>query len=252
MPVAITRAVSPRISECELTFLARQPIDASRAAAQHEEYERRLAGFGCTLVHVADAPEMPDAVFVEDAAVVLDDVAIMARPGVPSRQQESASVADVLRRYRPLFRLTDPATLDGGDVLRIGRTLYVGRSQRTNEYAIGQLNDFDVVPVRFHDCLHLKSAVTCIDQGTLLLNPNWIDPKQFRGFDCLAIDPAEPFAANALRVGGALLYSASYPRTRRLLESRGFQVETVDLFELEKAEAGVTCCSLLLEASVSA
>jgi dimethylargininase len=242
--VAITRAVSPRISECELSYIERQPIDFARAAAQHEEYERLLASHGCEIVHVAAAPDMPDSVFVEDTAVVLDDVAIITRPGASSRRGEVESVTEVLRRHRPLFRVTAPATLDGGDVLVIGQRLFVGISQRTNTQAVEQLN---AIPVYFADCLHLKSAVTQIDEETLLLNPRWVDARQFPGLNSIDVDPAEPFAANVLQLGDALLYSASYPRTRKLLEARGYRVEVVDVSELEKAEAGVTCCSVIFE-----
>jgi dimethylargininase len=244
--VAITRAVSPRIAECELSYIERKPIDFARAAAQHDAYERLLSSHGCEIVHVAAAPDMPDSVFVEDTAVVLDAVAIITRPGAPSRRGETESVAEVLRRYRPLFRITEPATLDGGDVLVIGQRLHIGISQRTNVEAIQQLN---AIPVRFQGCLHLKSAVTQIDDETLLLNPRWVDARQFPDSRCIAVDPAEPFASNALRVGDVLLFSASYPRTRGVLESRGYHVEVVDVSELEKAEAGVTCCSIIVSSS---
>lgn len=243
MRIALTRAVSPEIGRCELSFIERQPIDASRAAAQHDEYERRLAALGCKVIHAADAPQMPDAVFVEDAAVALDDVAIITRPGAESRRGETESIAEVLQRYRPLRHIEAPATLDGGDVLVIDEDLYVGLSQRSNMAAVQQLNAF---PIRFQGCLHLKSAVTLIADRTLLLNPEWVDAAQFRGFDIIRVE--EPHGANALRIGEKILYSASYPRTRRLLEKRGFQVEVLDLSELEKAEAGVTCCSVIFSA----
>jgi dimethylargininase len=242
--IAITRSVSPRIAECELSYIERRPIDATLASRQHEEYERQLAAHGCILVRVPNTPEMPDGVFVEDTAVVLDDLAIITRPGALSRRGEIDSVAEVLQRYRPLLRIKEPATLDGGDVLVIGQRLYVGLSQRTNKEAVRQLN---ATPVHFQDCLHLKSAVTQIDDETLLVNPRWVDDRQFLGLDCIAVDAAEPWAANALRLGDTLLYSASHPRTRRLLEARGFRVEAVDVSELEKAEAGVTCCSVIVE-----
>lgn len=239
----MTRAVSPRIAECELSTIARQPIDAVRAASQHGEYERRLAAHGYEVVRVADAPEMPDAVFVEDAAVVLRDVAIITRPGALSRRGEIESVASALERYRPIRRIEPPATLDGGDVLVVGERLYVGLSRRTNMAAVQQL---DAIPVQFQNCLHLKSAVTLIGDRTLLMNPQWVDPAQFPGFEIIAVDPQEPHGANALRLHDTLLYSASYPRTCTLLESRGFGVETIDVSELEKAEAGVTCCSIIV------
>jgi len=240
--IAVTRALSPEIARCELSYIDRQPIDFPRAAKQHDEYERRLTAHGCQIVHVADAPEMPDGVFVEDAAVVLDGLAIITRPGAMSRRGETESVAAVLKRYRKRRYIEAPGTLDGGDVLTIHGKLYIGVSQRTNEAAIKQLK---AIAVQFRGCLHLKSAVTQIAERTLLLNPQWVDSDQFRRFDIVAVDEDEPFAGNALRLGDALLYSSSYPRTRRLLEARGFHIETLDLFELEKAEAGVTCFSLI-------
>ncbi len=252
MPIAITRAVSPTISQCELSFVARQPIDATRAAMQHDAYERSLQSLGCTIVHVDPAPELPDAVFVEDAAVVLDEVAIVTRPGAASRRPETESVAAALQRYRTIRRIEPPATLDGGDVLRIGRAIYVGHSLRTNDDGIEQLGalaaeyGYAIAPIAFRGCLHLKSAVTQAGEHVLLLNPDWIDARQFHDFQAMRIDPGEPFAANILRIGGALLVGASYPRTRRLLEGRGYRVETVDVSELEKAEGGVTCCAIIV------
>jgi dimethylargininase len=276
--IAITRAVSPALAKCELSYIDRQPINAVRAAAQHDAYERRLAAHGCKVIRIAEAPDMPDGVFVEDAAVVLDDLAIITRPGAISRRAETASVSAALERFRPLRTIEAPATLDGGDVLAIDGKLYIGMSQRTNMAAIRQINAVPSpaasrhplpreraaansepsplgeggpkgrvrgVPVRFQNCLHLKSAVTLIGERTLLMNPQWVDAGQFGDFEVIPVDDKEPFGANALRLDDILLYSASYPRTRRLLESRGFHVETLDLFELEKAEAGVTCCSLI-------
>ena len=209
---------------------------------QHEAYERALAAHGCTIVHAEPEPDMPDAVFVEDAAVVMEDSAIITRPGAISRRAEPHSIAHVLHRYRPLRHVEEPATLDGGDVLAIDGRLYIGISQRTNEAAVQQLG---ATAIRFGNCLHLKSAVTQIGERTLLANREWVDISQFPGFD--VIDVQEPFGANALRIDDVLLYSASYPKTRRRLESRGFRVETLDVSELEKAEAGVTCCSLIFE-----
>jgi dimethylargininase len=251
--IALTRAVSPNIAQCELSYIARQPIDADRAAAQHRDYERCLAAHGCAVIPIAPAPELPDGVFVEDCAVVLDELAILTRPGAESRQAETGSVAAALGFYRLVRAIESPATIDGGDVLRVGRKIYVGQSKRTSEDAILQLRwhvheyGFRVIPVEFKGCLHLKSAATQIDDATLLLNPEWVAPEQFDECDIVAVDPSEPHAANALRVGDALLYSASHPATRRILEARGYHVDPIDLSELEKAEAGVTCCSLVFE-----
>ena len=249
MAIALTRALSPRIAECELTYLDREPVDYVRAAAQHDAYERLLEKHGCTLVHVDPAPEHADGVFVEDAAVVVDEVAVIMRPGAESRRDETDSVAKVLARYRPLLQIEAPATIDGGDVLRVDRNVFVGRGQRTNAEGIAQLSiclapfGYKVVATAFRGCLHLKSAVTMLDERTLLFNPDWVDA--IAGFEMIAVDSAEPFAANVLRLGDVVIVAAEHPRTRRLLEQRRYHVGTPAMSELMKAEAGVTCCSVV-------
>jgi dimethylargininase len=244
--IAFTRAVSPRIVECELSFLDRQPIDFPRAAAQHEAYERALESLGCEIVHIDPAPEHPDGVFVEDAAVILDRYAIITRPGADSRRGETVSVARALESYMEL-RPIESGTLDGGDVLVVDRIIYVGRSARTNSEGIDQLQnlapDYHVLPVDFRDCLHLKSAVTSLGPGVLLANPQWVDVAQFAG--CEIVPVAEPHAANALAIGDSILLGAAYPATRRAIESLGYEVVPIEIGELAKAEAGVTCCSLI-------
>jgi len=253
MLIAITRPVSPSLAKCELTHLARAPIDVARASEQHAAYERLLGSLGVTIVRAPAAPDFPDAVFIEDTAVVLDEVAVITRPGAPSRQGESAAVAPVLANYRPLLLMEPPATLDGGDVLRIGRTLYVGRSGRTNHQGIEQLRslvarfDYRVLPVDFTGCLHLKSAVTDVADGLLLLNPAWISGAAFPGCDTLPIDESESYGANALRIAGAVVYPSQHPRTRDLLVQRGLRVASIDYSELAKAEGAVTCCSLVFD-----
>ncbi len=251
MPIALTRALSPRISECELTFLDREPIDYVRAAAQHEAYERLLEMYGCTIVHVDPTPELADGVFVEDAAVVVDEVAVITRPGAESRRGETGSVARVLDRYRPLRHIEAPATIDGGDVLRVGRKLFVGCGRRTNEDGIAQLRDclapfdYDVIATGLRGCLHLKTAVTMLDERTLLFNPDWVDA--IDGFEMIAVDPAEPFAANVLRLDDVVIIGGEQPRTRDLLAQRGYKTDVSAMSELLKAEAGVTCCSVIFQ-----
>lgn len=252
MKLAITRAVSPALARCELTHLSREPIDAGRAAAQHAEYERALEALGLEVGRLAADPELPDSVFVEDTCVVVDELAIITRPGAESRRPETAAVAEAVACHRALRHIEPPGTLDGGDVLRIGRTLFVGRSLRTNDEGIEQLRrilaplDYQVHAVALHGCLHLKSAVTQVGPRTILVNPAWIDMDAFAGYEQIEVDPAEPFAANALLVGDRVIHPAGYPRTRARLESRGIGVVSVDVSELAKAEGGVTCCSLLL------
>jgi dimethylargininase len=244
--------VPPAIVRCELTHLAREPIDLARAAAQHERYEAVLAHVGCTVRRLPDEPQLPDSVFVEDTAVVLDEVAVVTRPGAPSRRPETDSVAPALARYRTLLCIEPPAALDGGDVMRVGRDLYVGLSGRTNGDGVRQLADllaphgYRVAGIAVRGCLHLKSAVTAVTDDTLLLNPDWVDASRFPRTKRIGVHPSEPSAANALRVGDTLVYPAHAPRTRARLEAAGFRVESVDVSELAKAEAGVTCCSLIV------
>ena len=251
MLIAVTRPVSPTLAQCELTHLAREPIDIARATAQHAAYEQRLGELGAGIVRAPAAPDLPDAVFVEDTALVLAEVAVITRPGSPRRRLETAAVATLLSAYRPLACLTPPATLDGGDVLQIQRTLFVGRSSRTNEAGIEQLRsllapfDYRVIPVEFTGCLHLKSAVTRIADELLLANPEWVSSSPFRPLEAIPVDPREPYGANALRIAGTVVCAEQYPRTRGRMVERGLGVVSLDCSELAKAEGAVTCCSLI-------
>jgi dimethylargininase len=252
MVIALTREVTAAITCCELTHLAREPIDVTRARHEHAEYERALAASGCTIRRLPAGPAEADAAFIEDTAVVLDEVAVIARPGAPSRRGETGPVAEALAAWRPLAEITAPATLDGGDVLRLGRTLFVGLSSRTNAAGADALEriaaplgySVERVPVR--RCLHLKTGVSAVAEDAVLLNRAWVDADHFEGCAIVEVDPAEPFGANALRVGALLIHAAAHPRTRSRLESLGLEVRPVELDELAKAEAGPTCCSLVV------
>ncbi len=251
MRVALIREVSSSLARCELTHLAREPIDVELAREQHHRYERCLASLGCEIRRLPVAAELPDAVFVEDAAVVLDELAIIARPGAASRRAETASVAAALGKDRALRRIEPPGTLDGGDVLAVGRFLYVGLSTRTNASGIEQLRaavepfGYEVRPVALDGCLHLKTAVTRVARDTLLIQRAWVDAVAFAGFELIDVAPGEPMAANALRVGEVVVFPAAYAKTHERLARRGLTVFVVDVSELAKAEGGVTCCSLI-------
>jgi dimethylargininase len=250
--IALTRAVPASLAHCELTHLARVAIDVGRAAAQHELYEEALRALGARVVRLSETPELPDSVFVEDTAVVVDEVAVLTRPGAKSRRAEIPSAAQALASFRELRFLVPPGTLDGGDVLRIGRRLYVGLSGRSNEEGRAQLAallsafGFSVEGVAVSGCLHLKSAVTAIDDETLVVNPAWVDAGAFAARRRIEIDPEEPMAANVLALGGSVLVNASAPRTAERIAAAGYRVREVDQSELAKAESGLTCCSLLL------
>ena len=253
MRIAITRPVSPSIVDCELTYRERQPIDVDLAIEQHRNYERCLVELGCKLDRLPAEPDLPDAVFVEDTAVVLEEAAILMRPGAESRRPEVQSVAEKLQIYRRLLRIESPGTMDGGDVLCVGRQIFVGLSKRTNEAAIAQLKNlvqdfgYRVQAVAIRDCLHLKSAVTQVGRDALLIDPTRVDASVFEGYNRIETDPAEHHAANALLVGEIVIYPSIHIRTQERLEGHGITVRSVDISELAKAEAGVTCSSLVFQ-----
>lgn len=255
---AFTRAVSPRLAECALTHLDRVPIEVARAIAQHAEYERALAGAGLEVIRLPDLPDDPDAVFVEDTALLLDGHAIITRPGVASRAGETESTAAGLAAHFELHRIGS-GFVDGGDVLRLGRTLYVGLSSRTDAAGLTALAElaaplgYTVVRAELRDCLHLKTGATFAGPDAsgapvLLYNPRCIEPAQFASVEPVAVNDDEPAAANCLRAGESLIIPAGNPRTAECLSARGFQVVEVDVSELQKAEAGVTCMSLVDDA----
>ncbi len=252
--IALTREVSPAIVNCELTHLEREPIDLSAAIEQHGRYEEALVALGCTLHRLPPLPDLPDSVFVEDTAIVLPELAIMTRPGAASRRPEVISVAEALGAYRSLAFIESPGTVDGGDVLVIGHTIYVGDSTRTNEEGVRQLArltatlGYTVRSVSISGCLHLKSAVTRVGEKMVLLNPGWVDVGSFEGLEIIEVHPREPFGANAVLIGESILYAAGFDETQRRLETAGVAVRTVETTELQKAEGAVTCCSILASA----
>jgi len=252
--VAVTRELTAAIGNCELTFLHRSAIDFGLAQQQHRDYQSALSSLGCEVVVVPAPPGLADSVFIEDTALVLDDIAVMLRPGVASRQPEVAGVAEVLQQYKPLKAIEPPGTIDGGDLLRVGNRIFAGLSTRSNQSGIQQLRDIvsdfgmTVETVETTKCLHLKSAVSEVAPGTLLINTDWISSSAFKDFELIPVDKEETHAANALRIGKNLIYPSSFPRTMDALVNRGIDVLPVDLTELQKAEGAVTCCSLIFSA----
>ncbi len=250
--IALTHTPSPRLVECQLTHLSRQPIDFATALRQHAGYCRMLENCGAH-VRVLDANrDCPDGVFIEDTAVILEEVAILTSLGAASRRPESTAVESVLREYRQVVRMDLPATLEGGDVLRVNRQLLVGISSRTNRAGIAALTElagshgYRVIPVPVRNCLHLKTACTALPDGRLLLNPDWLDTGVLAGFRHISVPEAEPWAANVAVVGQFVCAAAGNPRTAELLLCSGFALATTELSEFAKAEGGITCLSLLL------
>ena len=252
MTIAITRDVSPRMNECELTYIKRIPIDVNVARQQHHDYNEALKALGCEVIVLPAEADLPDSVFVEDTAFILPEVAVITRPGADSRRPEIGSIMKALDPYRPLLRITEPATVDGGDVLVVGKHIYVGLSSRSNDIAARQIQKllsdygYSVTGIQMHDCLHLKTSVTRVDDKTLLLNRNLVDTHHFESYDLIDVDPSEPFAANCLPIGDFIIFPTAFPKTRAKLEVRGCKIKAVQVDELAKAEGAVTCCSLIV------
>jgi dimethylargininase len=249
---ALMREPSEALERCALTYLARRPIDLAKARAQHAAYRSALEALGLEVAVLPAEPDLPDAVFVEDTAVVVDECAVITRPGLDSRRGEIDTVAAALGPLRPLVHVSAPGTLEGGDVLRAGRTLFVGQTPRTNAEGTRQLaaclepHGYEVLAATPTGCLHLKSAITFVGDETVLVNPDWIDVGLFSRWQCVPVAPEEPFGANALLVGDIVFTAASAPLTRRKLNALGFHTEALDTSEFEKAEAALTCLSILL------
>lgn len=253
MKVALTRGVSPAFADAERTYARREPIDVARAVEQHGRYEEALRDAGCEVRRIAADAASPDCVFIEDTAVVLPELAVLTRLGALSRRGEVGPVAEALAAFRAVERIEAPARLDGGDVLVVDRTVYVGASSRSDGAGAESLTrilepyGYRVVPVQVRGCLHLKSAVTLVAELTVLVCAAFVDRHAFVGLRRIEVDPDEPHGANALRVDKVVVVPAHAPRTRRRLEESGIETVAVDVSEIAKAEGGVTCCSLVFD-----
>lgn len=251
MLIAITRGVSTTLASCELTWLAREPIDIAKAIAEHHAYERCLADLGAHVISLPALDTHPDAVFVEDPAIVLDEVAVITTMGCQSRRGERESLGAALAPFRPLVHMRDPAKLEGGDVMRVGRHLFAGLSARTDTAGVAQLAaelqpfGYQVHGVELRGCLHLKSACCSIAPDTILINRARVDSTPFENYRLIDVADSEPGAANALNIGETVIMPNAYPETAAILRREGFQVAELDMTELMKAESGVTCSSLV-------
>lgn len=251
MLTAITRSPSARLVNCEITFLDRQPIDYDLALKQHDDYCAVLARLGATVTRLSPDQRYPDSCFVEDTAIVVDELAVITSLGVRSRRGETATIAPELAKHRELSAIELPATIEGGDVMQIGKTLFVGVSTRTNSQGVAALTDilqpygYRVCPVALNQVFHLKSGCTAIDAETILIASEGVDLEPFADFKLVFVDLEEAAAANTLRIGDTLLMQAGFPRTIDQVESLGYCVEAIDISEFAKAEAGLTCLSLI-------
>jgi len=245
---ALVHIVSPKINDCELTYLERKPIDFELAVRQHEAYCEFLQKHGFEIIQLSASDDHADSVFIEDTAVVFDEIAVIANPGAESRRGEIATAEDELKKHLKIARIEPPGTLDGGDVVQIGNTVFVGETERTNPEGIQTLAkilkryDYEVVPVKVQNCLHLKSACTAISGRSLLANPDWLDLTPFADLNVITVD--EPWAANAIRLNETVCLHSGFPNTAQHLRELEFEVETLDVSEFLKAEGGLSCLSI--------
>lgn len=249
--IAVTHVPSPRLQEGERTYVDETAVDYTLALRQHADYCDALRACGADVIALDVNRELPDCVFVEDTAIVLDELAVMMSMGAESRREEPAGIEPTLRRFRMIERVVLPATIDGGDVVRLGRTLYVGESPRTNAAGIAALRDvvrrygYTVIGVPVSGCLHLKSACSALADGRLLVNREWIDVSPLPSASLLDVPLSEPWAGDVLVIGEKIIASDAFPDTGRLLERCGFEVVPVAVSEFAKVEGGVTCLSLV-------
>jgi dimethylargininase len=249
--LALTHVPSPRMSHGLRTHIARTAIDLDLALRQHAEYCATLRACGAEVRTLDANRHLPDGTFIEDTAIVLDEVAVLTSMGNEARRAELPGIARELVKVRPLLRIEPPAAIEGGDVLRVGRTLLVGLSLRTNEQGVRALEaivghyGYDVIPVPVRNCLHLKTACTALPDHALLMNPEWLDTSSLGGFEKINVCADEPWAANTLTVGTTVCISAEHVHTAAMIRARGFDVGTIQLSEFAKAEGCVTCLSLL-------
>ena len=252
---AVTHAVSPNIGGCELTFMERVPIDYEVAVHQHEEYCRLLARRGVAVTTLYDNLSFADSCFVEDTAIVVDELAIIASMGVVSRRSETAAIASELAKYRELVCVSYPSTLEGGDVLQSGKNIFVGLSTRTNHRGIEEVVrilkalDYRVFPVPVRGSLHLTTACSLIDDETVLINPRWADADSFHNFRILNTPEDEPWAANTFRIGETVCLEASFQRTIELVHEVHDDLEVLNISEFLKAEGGLSCLSLIFQSA---
>jgi dimethylargininase len=251
MDIALVRSVTDSFSRA-LVGESGSVLDPDRARRQHAEYVAVLRSAGYTIGEVAGDEAHPDCVFIEDTAVVLGSVAVIARSGASSRRGEAVPVRDALTGRFSIATIDAPGTLDGGDVMQVGGKVYVGHSERSNPAGIEQLVEIaagcglDVTTVRVHDGLHLKSSVLPLDAETVLVTPDSVDEAALNGLRVVREAPTERFRASALPMrDGRLLITTSAPLTSEMLANIGYDVVPVDVTELQAADGGLTCMSIL-------
>ncbi len=250
---AIVRRPSPRIAEGEVTHINRRPMDVELAFVQYAAYLALLQRHGVELIHAPEADEHPDGLFVEDALVVVDGQAILTRPGADSRRGEIDTIRPLVESLGlPLAVITAPGTLDGGDVLCVGRHIFVGMTTRTSPVGFDHMHRIaasigrTAIPVDVPGCLHLKSAITALPDGSLIGVPGWFDATVFEHLGYRVHAAGEETGGDVLCLGNTVVLPADAPHTAQIIRDLGFDVDPIDVGELQKIEAGVTCMSVVL------
>lgn len=249
---AVVRGVPDTYYKCIRTGKPEDVPDVTLARRQHQEYCRTLEKLKLELLRIDADDAYPDCCFVEDTAIIVASMAIVTRIGAESRVGESAAVKELLQSRKEIVEIEPPGTLDGGDVLRIGNNIYIGKSARTNTDAISQVKrlvkecGFNVVPVRLKDALHLKSVVTYVGDDTVLTLPGHCDEKCFAEYERIRVPKEEAYAANCLSVNGTVIVSDGYPMTKRLIENEGFRTIPLQMSEFRKGDGSLTCLSIIL------
>jgi len=249
---ALTRHVPQSFANALSAVPPDPPIDIALARKQHLVYCRALAACGASVTTLPDDERCPDSVFVEDTAVVVDEAALITRPGAPSRRLETEIVAIQLSAWLDVTPMTEPATLDGGDCMLVGRTMFVGRSARTNAAGIAQLalafapRGVEVVPIELPPgVLHLKCVCSPLGDGRILLAEDSIDRAAFGTVDIVTIPADETYAANVVAIGTHVIVAADFPRTHEALVKAGFKLHPVPWSEVRKADGSLTCQSIV-------
>lgn len=257
-PIALVRSVTESFAHSVTERPPDPPLDAGLARAQHEAYVSRLEASGFAVREIPGDEAHPDGCFIEDGAVVMGDAALLAMPGHPRRRGEVTAVAEELRALVAVEEMVFPATLDGGDVLQVGSSVFVGVGRRTNLDGFRSLAAFSVargrapVAVPVGGALHLKSGATALDEQTVLAHRGAVDPAVFTGVRVVEAPGADPEAANVVRLAdGSILAAEEYPDTADLLASLGYAVVTTDVSEFARADGGLTCLSIRLREVLS-
>jgi len=247
---AIVRPVPDSYDRCIRTN--REKIDVALAKRQHAEYCQALQKLGLSLTWIRGDNALPDSCFVEDTAVVFGEKAVICNMAAKSRANEVAEVAKAMSELKETYRIKPPATIDGGDVLRVDDRVLVGISARTNLHAVRQLkkilenSGMKVVPVKVHQVLHLKSACTYLGNGVVILSRGCFDTKVLQGLGKIFVPKGEDYAADCLAVNGTVLIAEGHAETRKLVEKEGFRVEELEISEFRKGDGALTCLSILL------